>query len=159
MPHSARQCGPLRTLTSHSQPNMGFVCFRLTLNCKRQSNRILVSSLRCKDQTSNRRSKNPLKSEFAAKICFYPRRAVHGGACGALSRLTEIGKAAKICFHERRGYGSSDSGGHSRQQQGTPRMTDPNQVAVIVGEPNWAPLERAVPATQLENFMYMGRAG
>jgi len=26
MPHSARQCGPLRTLTSHSQPNIGFVC-------------------------------------------------------------------------------------------------------------------------------------
>lgn len=58
MPHSARQCGPLRTLTSHSQPNMGFVCFRLTLNCKRQANRILVSSFRCKDQTSNRRSKS-----------------------------------------------------------------------------------------------------
>ena len=38
-------------------------------------------------------------------------------------------------------------------------MTDPNQVAVTVGEPNWAPLERAVPATELENFMYMGRAG
>jgi hypothetical protein len=38
-------------------------------------------------------------------------------------------------------------------------MTDPNQVAVIVGEPNWAPLERAVPGTELENFMYMGRAG
>jgi len=76
-----------------------------------------------------------------------------------LSRLTEIGKAAKICFHERQDYGSSDSGGQSRQQQGTPRMTDPNQVAIIVGEPNWAPLERAVPATELENFMYMGRAG
>jgi hypothetical protein len=38
-------------------------------------------------------------------------------------------------------------------------MTDPNQVAVIVGEPNWVPLERAVPGTELENFMYMGRAG
>jgi len=38
-------------------------------------------------------------------------------------------------------------------------MTDLNQVAVTVGEPNWAPLERAVPATELENFMYMGRAG
>jgi hypothetical protein len=38
-------------------------------------------------------------------------------------------------------------------------MTDPNQVLVAVGEPNWAPLERAVPATDLENFMYMGRAG
>jgi hypothetical protein len=38
-------------------------------------------------------------------------------------------------------------------------MTDPKQDAVIVGEPNWAPLERAVPATELENFMYMGRAG
>ena len=38
-------------------------------------------------------------------------------------------------------------------------MTKPVQVAVTVGEPNWAPLERAVPVTELENFMYMGRAG
>ena len=38
-------------------------------------------------------------------------------------------------------------------------MTDPNQVAVTIGEPNWAPLERSVPPTELENFMYMGRAG
>ena len=38
-------------------------------------------------------------------------------------------------------------------------MTNPSQVVVTVGEPNWAPLERAVPATELENFMYMGRVG
>jgi len=38
-------------------------------------------------------------------------------------------------------------------------MTDPNQVVVTVGEPNWAPLERSVPVTELENFMYMGCAG
>ena len=38
-------------------------------------------------------------------------------------------------------------------------MRDPSQVAVTVGEPNWAPLERAVPVAELENFMYMGRAG
>jgi hypothetical protein len=38
-------------------------------------------------------------------------------------------------------------------------MTDPNQVVVTVGEPNWAPLERAVPVTDLVNFMYMGCAG
>jgi hypothetical protein len=38
-------------------------------------------------------------------------------------------------------------------------MTDPNQVAVTAGGPNWTPLERAVPATELENFMYMGCAG
>ena len=38
-------------------------------------------------------------------------------------------------------------------------MTDPNQVVVTVGEPNWAPLERAVTVTDLENFMYMGCAG
>jgi hypothetical protein len=37
-------------------------------------------------------------------------------------------------------------------------MTDANQVAVTVGEPSWAPLERAVPATELEDFMYMGCA-
>jgi hypothetical protein len=38
-------------------------------------------------------------------------------------------------------------------------MTNPSQVAVTVGEPNWAPLERAVPVTDLENFIYMSRAG
>jgi hypothetical protein len=38
-------------------------------------------------------------------------------------------------------------------------MTDPNQVVVTVGEPNWAALERAVRVTDLENFMYMGCAG
>jgi hypothetical protein len=38
-------------------------------------------------------------------------------------------------------------------------MTDPSQVVVTVGEPNWAPLERAVAVTDLENFMYMGSAG
>jgi hypothetical protein len=38
-------------------------------------------------------------------------------------------------------------------------MTDPSQVVVTVGEPNWAPLEQAVPVTDLENFMYMGCAG
>jgi hypothetical protein len=38
-------------------------------------------------------------------------------------------------------------------------MTDPDQVAVTVGEPNWTPLERTVPASELENFMYMGCAG
>ena len=38
-------------------------------------------------------------------------------------------------------------------------MTDPSQVVVSVGEPNWAPLERTVPVTDLENFMYMGHTG
>jgi hypothetical protein len=38
-------------------------------------------------------------------------------------------------------------------------MTGPNQVVVTVGEPNWAPLERSVPVTDLENFMYMGCVG
>ena len=38
-------------------------------------------------------------------------------------------------------------------------MTDPSQVVVTVGEPNWAALERAVRVTDLENFMYMGCAG
>ena len=38
-------------------------------------------------------------------------------------------------------------------------MTDPSQFVVTVDEPNWAPLERAVPLTDLENFMYMGRVG
>lgn len=38
-------------------------------------------------------------------------------------------------------------------------MTNPSQVAITAGEPNWAPLECAVPVTELKNFMYMGRAG
>jgi hypothetical protein len=38
-------------------------------------------------------------------------------------------------------------------------MTDPNRVAITVGEPNWAPLERSVPASELEDFMYIGCAG
>ncbi len=38
-------------------------------------------------------------------------------------------------------------------------MTDPITVAITVGEPNWIPLELAVPACELQNFMYMGRAG
>jgi hypothetical protein len=33
------------------------------------------------------------------------------------------------------------------------------RVPITVGEPNWAPLELVLPAWELENFMYMGRAG
>jgi hypothetical protein len=38
-------------------------------------------------------------------------------------------------------------------------MTSSEHNPIVVGEPNWAPLERAVPAAELENFMYMGHAG
>jgi hypothetical protein len=38
-------------------------------------------------------------------------------------------------------------------------MTHPIRAAMTVGEPNWAPLELVLPACELENFMYMGRAG
>ena len=38
-------------------------------------------------------------------------------------------------------------------------MTLPIEFAITVGEPNWTPLESVVPASELENFMYMGRAG
>jgi hypothetical protein len=38
-------------------------------------------------------------------------------------------------------------------------MTIPIKIPITVGEPNWAPLELAVPASELHNFMYMGRAG
>ena len=38
-------------------------------------------------------------------------------------------------------------------------MTNLNQVPVIVDEPNWAPLELAVPSGELDNYMYMGRVG
>ena len=38
-------------------------------------------------------------------------------------------------------------------------MTHPVKAAITVGEPNWAPLELVLPACEIENFMYMGRAG
>jgi len=38
-------------------------------------------------------------------------------------------------------------------------MTTPFDTPITVGKPNWTPLELAVPARELENFMYMGRAG
>jgi hypothetical protein len=34
-----------------------------------------------------------------------------------------------------------------------------DRAPITVGEPNWAPLELVLPAWELENFMYMGRAG
>jgi hypothetical protein len=37
-------------------------------------------------------------------------------------------------------------------------MTSPN-LLITVDEPNWTPLERAVPACELHCFMYMGRVG
>ena len=33
------------------------------------------------------------------------------------------------------------------------------RVPITVSEPNWAPLELVLPAWELENFMYIGRAG
>ncbi|HEY2467511.1 MAG TPA: hypothetical protein VGI45_06685 [Terracidiphilus sp.] len=38
-------------------------------------------------------------------------------------------------------------------------MTNPIQIPITVGESNWTPLELAVPASELHNFMYMGKAG
>ena len=38
-------------------------------------------------------------------------------------------------------------------------MTRPTEFAITVGEPNWTPLELVLPARELEDFMYMGRAG
>ena len=38
-------------------------------------------------------------------------------------------------------------------------MTRPIEAAITVGEPNWTPLELHIPPCELENFMYIGRAG
>lgn len=38
-------------------------------------------------------------------------------------------------------------------------MPVPTQGRIVVGEPNWAPLEAVVPAAELGNFMFMGSAG
>jgi hypothetical protein len=37
--------------------------------------------------------------------------------------------------------------------------TMPAPIQIVVGEPNWTPLEATVPASELDTFMYMGRAG
>jgi len=38
-------------------------------------------------------------------------------------------------------------------------MSDPIHALVTVAEPNWAPIEAVIPSPELQNFMYMGRAG
>ena len=38
-------------------------------------------------------------------------------------------------------------------------MTHLIKAAITVGEPNWTPLELHLLTCDLENFMYMGRAG
>lgn len=38
-------------------------------------------------------------------------------------------------------------------------MSENNAVSVEVGEPNWAPLESALPRSQCASFMYMGSSG
>ena len=37
-------------------------------------------------------------------------------------------------------------------------MTAPFQTPTTVGEPNWAPFEQVLPASELEMYMYMGQA-
>ena len=38
-------------------------------------------------------------------------------------------------------------------------MKTDKEVSVIVGEPNWWPLESVLSASECADFMYMGRAG
>ncbi len=38
-------------------------------------------------------------------------------------------------------------------------MPSPLNPLITVGEPNWVPLEMVIPTEELDNFMYMGRAG
>jgi hypothetical protein len=38
-------------------------------------------------------------------------------------------------------------------------MTTVNNPSIIVGEPNWTPLESALPLVECMDYMYMGRAG
>ncbi len=37
-------------------------------------------------------------------------------------------------------------------------MTAEKQTSITVGEPNWAPLESALPRLECADYMYMGRA-
>src|SRR6266700_4627458 len=93
-----------------------------------------------------------------------PRAASSHGLVLSLGTLKALQKRGIYCTpgvslehqHLARRYVLRGGRGQSRDQQGTTSMTHPNQAAVTVGEPNWAPLDRAVPAAELENFMYMG---
>lgn len=38
-------------------------------------------------------------------------------------------------------------------------MTQPMETKIVVGDPNWAPLEAVLPENECALFMYMGRAG
>lgn len=38
-------------------------------------------------------------------------------------------------------------------------MTSIDHTPVVVGEPNWCPLEMALVSSDCESFMYMGRSG
>lgn len=38
-------------------------------------------------------------------------------------------------------------------------MSSINPNPIIVGEPNWAPLEMVLPPAERDDYMYMGRAG
>ncbi|MBS1805457.1 MAG: hypothetical protein JST28_19010 [Acidobacteria bacterium] len=38
-------------------------------------------------------------------------------------------------------------------------MTSGGQNPIVVGEPNWCPLERVLTPGDCEDFMYMGRTG
>jgi hypothetical protein len=45
------------------------------------------------------------------------------------------------------------------KSKGQDHVTHLDQTLVTVGEPKWIPLEMTVPACELDDFMYMGRAG
>lgn len=38
-------------------------------------------------------------------------------------------------------------------------MTSIDHTPIVVGEPNWRPLEMALASSDCEHFMYMGRSG
>ena len=38
-------------------------------------------------------------------------------------------------------------------------MTSIHHIPIVIGEPNWRPLEVALVPRECEDFMYMGRAG
>jgi hypothetical protein len=38
-------------------------------------------------------------------------------------------------------------------------MSSDSQIPIVVGEPNWIPLEMVLSDTECGNYMYMGRVG
>jgi hypothetical protein len=102
------------------------------------------------------------RPEIASKLLFRGRDGILPFDAGSKERRGLQGKVTPI-FYDHGGSLLCRLQTHACRNtpsyQGLNRMSDPIRVPVTVGEPNWTPLELAVPACEVDDFMYMGQAG